>query len=160
MTSKVGLTLDVISARGLVQRSPALQIHILFRNQLLRSRNIEWSEEDPVFNLSFPLLLNMQGEEDPTILIYVSAAEIDNNPLSERKGKLFAAAIVDYRYPISNLLLNKHKVISSISDFILILKNVVCRVADAYPSDFISVELLPCVDGDGIGEGVSMNGGK
>lgn len=31
---------------------------------------------------------------------------------------------------------------------------------DAYPSDFISVELLPCVDGDGIGEGVSMNGGK
>ena len=33
------------------------------------------------------------------------------------------------------------------------------RVADAYPSDFISVELLPCVDGDGIGVGVGMEGG-
>ena len=98
MSSKVGLTLDVISARGLAQRSPALQIHILFRNQLLRSSNIEWSDEDPVFNLSFPLLLNLQEEEDPTILIYISAAEGGNNPFSERKGKLFAAAIVDYRY--------------------------------------------------------------
>ena len=98
MSSKVGLTLDVISARGLAQRSPALQIHILFRNQLLRSGNVEWSEEDPVFNLSFPLLLNLQEDEDPTILIYISAAEGANNPFSERKGKLFAAAIVDYRY--------------------------------------------------------------
>ena len=66
MSSKAGLTLDVISARGLAQRSSALQIHILYRNQLLRSGCVEWTEEDPVFNLSFPLLLNLQEEEDPS----------------------------------------------------------------------------------------------
>ena len=125
------LSLDVISARGLTQRSSSLQIHILYRNQLLRSPAIEWIDEDPVFNLNFPLSVGLHGEEDPTILLYVSTAEHGNGSSSflERKGKLLATAMVDY------------------------------RVADAYPADFISVELLPCVDGDGIGDGVVHSGG-
>lgn len=133
MSRTSSLTLDVISGRGFTQKFDHIQLHILFRRQLLRSKAILWEFDDPVFNQSFELSLPRSshladGGDDPTILIYISSADTAS-PWSQRHGKLLATALVDY------------------------------RVADAYPSDFISVELLPCVDGDGIGDGLGAEGG-
>jgi hypothetical protein len=130
MSQKTTLTLDVISAKGFVQKCDFLQLHVLFRNQLIRSAPLVWEEEDPVFNSSFVLknASAYHSEEDPTVLIYITTAEPPNESL-QRSGKLLATALVDF------------------------------RVADAYPNDFISVELLPCVDGDGIGDGIGAGGG-
>ena len=125
------LKLDIISAKGFTQKSSLLQIHVLFRNQLLRSSSIEWVDEDPIFNISFNLNLyqiSFKEEDDPTILIYISTG-CPETQWSQRTSSLIAAGFLDY------------------------------RIADGYPSDFISVELLPCVDGDGIGENISMSGG-
>lgn len=128
MSQKTALiNLDVISAKGFSQKCEFLQLHILFKSQLLRSAPVAWDEDDPIFNSSFSLKNASTSEDDPTILIYVSSA---GSPTEEQMPvKLLATALVDY------------------------------RVADAYPSDFISVELLPCVDGDGIGDGIGAGGG-
>ena len=73
------LSLDVISARGLVQKTSRLQLHILFRQQLVRSEPIDWVEDDPVFNLNFGLNLQSPGlpedAQDPTVLIYLTSAD-------------------------------------------------------------------------------------
>lgn len=117
-------TIDVLSAKGLNRTLIDFQINVLFRKQIHRSVAVSYDDDDPVFNFSCSFNVgDIPDTEDTAVLIYLTVDSPKVDALDQSTSKsIIATATVDFRY------------------------------SQLFAADFISVELLPSSDDDGIGE--------